>query len=99
MRRCPACRRNLGTSFIFEMRHITRFLCTKCWATIHLRPIQFVAYTIGGGAFGVGLVLGIAMAGKVRFANLGGAWALVAICAALAGRFLPKLEVEDPAPP
>jgi hypothetical protein len=57
VRRCPACRRRLGLSFVFEVRHILRFLCTRCWATVHLDPVQFVACTIAGGLFGVGLPL------------------------------------------
>jgi hypothetical protein len=96
MRRCPACRRRLGMSFIFEMKHITRFLCTRCWATIHLGPVEFATYTVAGGVLGIIAIAGIALAGHSRLPDLGGAWGFIVCPAALAGRFLPKLVVEDP---
>ena len=83
-------------SFIFEMKHITRFLCTRCWATIHLDPVEFVTYPVAGGVLGALLVAGIALAGQLRLTDLGGAWGFIVCPAALAGRFLPKLVVEDP---
>jgi hypothetical protein len=58
-------------SFILEMKHITRFLCTRCWATIHLDPVEFATYTVAGGALGVVVVAGIALAGHLRFTDVG----------------------------
>jgi hypothetical protein len=78
------------------MKHIMRFLCTRCWATVHLDPVQFVAYTVAGAIFGALVVLGVALAGHLHLTDLGGVWGLVVCPAALAGRFLPKLLVEDP---
>ncbi len=83
-------------SFILEMKHITRFLCTRCWATIHLDLVEFATYTVAGGVLGAVVVAGIALAGHLRFTDLGGACSLIVCLAALAGRFLPKLVVEDP---
>ena len=81
---------------MFEMKHVTKFLCPRCWATVHLNPSQFLAWTIGGGLVGAGAVLGFAIAMHVPFLRLGDVWGFPVIVSAVAGRFLPRLNVEDP---
>jgi hypothetical protein len=96
MRRCPACKKWLGRSFVFEMKHVMRFLCPRCWATVHLDPAQFIACTLGGALFGAGLLVSVALAWHVPLTRLGQTWLLIVGLASIAGRFLPRLEVEDP---
>lgn len=96
MRRCPACKGSLGMSFVCEMKHVTKFLCPHCWATVRLDPSQFLRWTVGGALAGVGAVFGFAIAIHASPLRLGDLWGLPVVMSAVAGRFLPRLNVEDP---
>jgi hypothetical protein len=96
MRICPACGRRLPLLSVLEPTRLLTLLCRRCWATVRSNRSKFVTSTVVGAMFGVGGVLGLATAGKVKFTDAGGLWSLVMLSSLAAGRLLPTLEVEDP---
>jgi len=96
VRRRPACRSRLPILTVTDPTRLLRFLCRRCWATLRPNPAEFARYTLVGAMLGLAVVLLLFMilaAGPYDLANifyfpLAGGW--------IGGRFLQRLEVEDP---
>jgi hypothetical protein len=86
----------LGLLTVVNFSHGLTFSCRRCWATLRLNPSQFVSATLVGGLAGIGIVVAVALVSHLSVYDSPGIFSIVVAAAALAGRFLPALEVEDP---
>jgi len=96
MRRCPSCGRRLPLLTIVDPTHLLTFLCQRCWATLRLNAAEFAKLTIAGAAVGFAIILVLLPLSGVGWSNLSMLFYFPLAGGWFAGRFFPRVDVEDP---